>query len=62
MSLLLNSSAWHKLEAATLSSTLNWRAWWAEESARTASDWMSIAKTVTAIMHRLAGSSSWCSS
>jgi hypothetical protein len=61
MAFIPSSAAWHKPEAATLSSTLDWRAWWAEESARTGSDWISIAKTVTAIMHRLAGSSSWCS-
>jgi hypothetical protein len=42
----------------TLPSTENARLWWAYESKRIGSDWISIAEVVTAIMHRLAEASS----
>jgi len=42
-------------------STANAREWWAVESRRVGSDWVSIAEVVAAIMHRLAATS-WCSS
>jgi hypothetical protein len=45
----------------TFPSTADARAWWAYEAERVGSDWVSIAEVVTAIMFRLAMSSSRCS-
>lgn len=39
MSSITPSSGWHKPEAATLSSTLNWREYWRIESERVGTDW-----------------------
>jgi len=44
-------------------STANAREWWAAESVKLGSDWLSLAETVTSIMYRLAAaSSSWAAS
>jgi hypothetical protein len=39
-------------------STTNAREWWAAESVELGTDWISVAGTVSAIMHQLAGASS----
>jgi hypothetical protein len=53
----------HLVGTTTTRSTADARSWWAEESVRVGTDWVSVAETVTGILHRLRATSSlWCSS
>jgi hypothetical protein len=56
MSKLFVSSTSDKSEAATLSSTLDWRAWWHRQSERDHTDWQHLG--VDAVVARLRSNSS----
>ncbi len=47
------------ISSTTTPSTLDWHAWWADESERVGTDWQSLISLHFAICNRLQASSSW---